>query len=248
MGQPATLVIDIETVGQDPELIPSRARDILLDACAEEDRLKLLDTLGLDPCTGRIICIGVHWIELDRSRAYCQSDERELLANFWADMGQIRPQRFVTFNGKSFDFPYINIRSAIVGVPIPHDLVLDTRRFSTERHFDVREVLTNYDRYRKGTLEFFCEIFGVFHPKMESTAARSASISSRAGSMKSRTTVLRTAARPESCITGSRITTGKGPERKNKDKTSDQCSIPNAQFGDRRINHLISKKLPLNAN
>ncbi len=151
MGQPATLVVDIETVGQDPERIPSRAREILLDVASDEDRQKILESLGLDPCTGRIICIGVHWLELDRSRLYCQADERELLANFWSDIGQIRPQRFVTFNGKSFDFPYINI--------------LDTRRFSTERHFDVREVLTNFDRYRKGTLEFFCEIFGVNSPK-----------------------------------------------------------------------------------
>ena len=165
MGQPATIVIDIETVGQDPDLIPSRAREILFDVETEEDRQKIFDCLGLDPCTGRIICIGVHWLELDRSRAYCQPDERELLANFWSDIGQIRPQRFVTFNGKSFDFPYINIRSAIMGVPIPRDLVLDTRRFSTERHFDVREVLTNFDRYRKGTLEFFCNIFGVTSPK-----------------------------------------------------------------------------------
>jgi hypothetical protein len=62
-------------------------------------------------------------------------------------------------------FSDINIRSAINGVPIPRDILLDTRRFSTERHFDVREVLTNYDRYRKGTLEFFCDIFGVNSPK-----------------------------------------------------------------------------------
>jgi len=165
MGQPATLVVDIETVGQDQESIPARAREILMDVETDEDRQKVLDCLGLDPCTGRIICIGVHWIELDRSRAYCQPDERELLANFWNDIGQIRPQRYVTFNGKSFDFPYINIRSAIHGVPIPRDIVLDTRRFSTDRHFDVREVVTNYERYRKGTLEFFCEIFGVPSPK-----------------------------------------------------------------------------------
>ena len=165
MGQPATLDVDIETVGQDPETIPARAREILLDVETDEERTKVLDCLGLDPCTGRIICIGVYWIELDKSRAYCHADERELLANFWNDMGQIRPQKYVTFNGKSFDFPYINIRSAINGVPVPRDIVLDTRRFSTERHFDVREVMTNYERYRKGTLEFFCEIFGVPSPK-----------------------------------------------------------------------------------
>ena len=165
MGQPATLVVDIETVGQDPDAISERAREILLDVQTEEDRTRVLEGLGLDPCTGRIICIGVHWIELDKSRVYCQPDERELLANFWSDIGQIRPQRYVTFNGKSFDFPYINIRSAITGVPIPRDVFLDTRRFSLDRHFDVREVLTNYERYKKGTLEFFCEIFGVPSPK-----------------------------------------------------------------------------------
>ena len=114
MSQGATLVIDIETVGQEPEGIPERAREILLNVDSDEDRQRVLEGLGLDPCTGRIICIGVHWIELDRSRVYCQADERELLANFWSDIGQIRPQRFVTFNGKSFDFPYINIRSAIM--------------------------------------------------------------------------------------------------------------------------------------
>jgi len=165
MGQPATLVIDIETIGQELDSLSTRAREILLDVETDEDRQRILDTLGLDPCTGRIICIGVHWIELDKSRAYCHADERELLASFWNDLGHIRPQRFVTFNGKSFDFPYINIRSAIHGVPIPRDLILDTRRFSTDRHFDVREVVTNYERYKKGTLEFFCEIFGVPSPK-----------------------------------------------------------------------------------
>jgi len=83
MGQPATLVIDIETVGQDLDTISARAREILLDsgtAGTEEDRQKILDGLGLDPCTGRIICIGLHWMELDRSRVYCQDEERELLA------------------------------------------------------------------------------------------------------------------------------------------------------------------------
>ena len=160
-----TLIVDIETVGQDLESIPPRALEILIPADHKEEREHVLESFGLDPCTGRIICIGVYWLEVDRSRAYCQSDERELLANFWSDLGQIRPTRFVTFNGKSFDFPYIKVRSAILEVPIPREILLDTRRFSTDRHFDVREALTNYDRYRKGTLEFFCEIFGVASPK-----------------------------------------------------------------------------------
>ena len=57
------------------------------------------------------------------------------------------------------------VRESAALLEFPRDVFLDTRRFSTDRHFDVREVLTNYDRYRKGTLEFFCEIFRVPSPK-----------------------------------------------------------------------------------
>ena len=152
--------------------------------------------MGLDACTGRIVCIGVYWLEKDRSRAYCQSEERELLANFWSDLVQIRPTRFVTFNGKSFDFPYINVRSAILNVPAPRDLLLDTRRFATDRHFDVREALTNYDRYRKGTLEFFARYLGCLLLRRESTAARSESTSSRAVSTRSPNIAWQTAKPP----------------------------------------------------
>jgi DNA polymerase elongation subunit (family B) len=166
MATHSTLVVDIETVAQDIDAIPPRALEILLGKAEDDEaRLAIVDRMGLDPSTGRIICIGVHWIEVDRSRVYCQSDERELLSNFWSDLVQVRPSRFVTFNGKSFDFPYINVRSAILGVLAPRGLLLDTRRFATDRHFDVREALTNYDRYKKGTLEFFCEVFGVDSPK-----------------------------------------------------------------------------------
>ena len=166
MSTSTTVIVDIETVAQHKQGIPERALEILFrNVESEDDRKEMEDRFALDPCTGRIICIGVYWLEVDRSRVYYDSEEGELLANFWSDLAQIRPTRFVTFNGKSFDFPYINVRSAILGVPSPRDMRLDTRRFATDKHFDVREALTNYDRYRKGTLEFFCEVFGVPSPK-----------------------------------------------------------------------------------
>jgi 3'-5' exonuclease len=166
MAAPTTLVVDIETVGPGRGQLSPRAMELLVrDAATESEREEIESRFALDPCTGRIVCIGVYWIEVDRSRAYCQREELELLANFWSDVARIRPTRFVTFNGKAFDFPYIILRSAILGLPTPRDIHLDTRRFSTERHFDVREALTNYDLYRRGTLEYFCEVFGVPSPK-----------------------------------------------------------------------------------
>lgn len=173
MAASTTLVVDIETIGPGRGQLSPRAMELLMrDATTADEREDVRDRFALDPCTGRIVCIGVYWIEVDRSRAYFQREELELLANFWSDIAQIRPTRFVTFNGKSFDFPYILVRSAILGAPAPRDIQLDTRRFSTERHFDVREALTNYDRYRRGTLEYFCEVFGVPSPKTDLDGSR----------------------------------------------------------------------------
>jgi hypothetical protein len=105
----------------------------------------------------------------------------------------------VTFNGKSFDFPYINIRSAILGIPVP-------RTFS--RHPDFQriailmsaEVLTNFNPYKKGTLEFFCEILVCRLQRTASAEARLGSFTRPESWTTLPATVLQTARRPGSCI------------------------------------------------
>lgn len=166
------LVVDIETVGRSEEEIPPRALEILFRSlrqpeASEEEiearRREAIDRFGLDPTTGRIVCIGLLDLETSRSEAYSGTDERGLLASFWQFLDRRRPEVFITFNGKSFDFPFINIRSAILGVA--PTLPLPTRRYSTQPHFDVREVLAGNERHRRGTLDYFCAIFGIPSPK-----------------------------------------------------------------------------------
>ena len=48
MGQPATLVIDIETVGQELDAISVRAREILLDSAAGTPAKKSVRKFSMD--------------------------------------------------------------------------------------------------------------------------------------------------------------------------------------------------------
>ncbi len=165
------IVLDIETVGQNVEQIPERALDYLLralerDAPDPEELLRrredLISRLGLDPTTGRVVCIGVVDSETAFERAFSNSEERELLQSFWNWLEVARPALFVSFNGRRFDVPYLNIRSAIHGIepafPIP---------LGSAAHFDVREALESDDKRRRGSLDYFCAIFGVPSPKTE---------------------------------------------------------------------------------
>jgi predicted PolB exonuclease-like 3'-5' exonuclease len=165
------IVLDIETVGQSPEEIPERALEYLLQSLErdapdpaelERRREDLYSRFGLDPTTGRVVCIGVLDSETSFERTFSEAAEKELLASFWTWLEGARPSLFVSFNGRRFDVPYLHIRSAIHGIepsfPIP---------LGSSHHFDVREALEGDDRRRRGSLDYFCAVFGVPSPKME---------------------------------------------------------------------------------
>lgn len=166
------LVVDIETVGQSLEKIPSRALDYLFRSLSRDDpgeeeiearRKEMIERFSLDPTTGSVICIGLYDTERSQEKALLGRREEEVLSSFWSFLEQDSPELFVTFNGKRFDFPYITIRSAIL--EIAPSMPLPMRRYTTRPHFDVHEVLAGNDRHRRGSLDYFCAIFGLPSPK-----------------------------------------------------------------------------------
>jgi DNA polymerase elongation subunit (family B) len=166
------VALDVETVGAKVEEIPGRALDYLLRALERDEpppeelerrRVDLFERFGLDPTTGRVVCVGVADVEGAFERVFVDASEKELLLYFWGWLQETRPELIVTFNGKRFDVPFLNLRSAIHG--LEPAVVISAEPGSRSPHFDVREVLEGDDRRRRGSLDYFCSIFELPSPK-----------------------------------------------------------------------------------
>lgn len=189
----ATLVFDIETIGEDYDALDETTQHQLTRWIREtsnsdeeyENALEgVKDGLGLSPLTGEIVAIGVLDVERDRGAIYYQAPgakdkeseadgikfkpatEKEMLEAFWE--GAKNYDEFVSFNGRCFDAPFLAIRSAIHGVRPSCDL-LSNRYTSMQRgvrHTDLRDQLSFYGALRRpGSLHLWCRAFGIESPK-----------------------------------------------------------------------------------
>lgn len=158
----ATLVFDIETVALDPAVR------------GDEENVD-----GLSPFTGEIAAIGVWDVERRQGAVYYQttteteswtegdwqyrpSKEVEMLEDFWE--GARSYDVFVTFAGRGFDVPFLNIRSVAHSIS-PTKELLEHRylnRQTTMRHVDLQDQLSFYGAFgKKPSLHACCELFGI---------------------------------------------------------------------------------------
>lgn len=152
----ANLISRIEVAGTKPETVAKNKEAAILD---------LKNSLGLSPMTGRIAAICMYGIDSTAKPIdirIIDLDEKKILTKFWdeayrlsvASHGDIQ---WISYNGKQFDVWFIRIRSALLGVnPRIH---LDQRRFDTQKHFDVREVCTNFGSHNKGKMDDWAIVF-----------------------------------------------------------------------------------------
>ncbi|HYM70464.1 MAG TPA: ribonuclease H-like domain-containing protein [bacterium] len=181
MPRPA-IALDIETVGHEWEMLAPEVRAYLLERERDESRrAEVPQRLALHPGTGRVIMIGVWYIDEERGRVLVegapaewaalddraqmlQGTEDAILREFWGLVREVGT--IVTFNGRSFDGPYLMIRSAILGVEPSRNLV--PYRYSFQEHCDLVDVLSFWGaRTASGTLDFWCRQFGIPSPKEE---------------------------------------------------------------------------------
>jgi 3'-5' exonuclease len=193
----ATLVFDIETVGADFDGLEDTTKEVLTrwikreSESAESYTAALTDLkegLGFSPLTGQIVAIGIYDAERERGAVYFQNSpgheakdfeenrckfevmsEKEMLIRFWAIVEKY--DTFVTFNGRSFDVPFLMIRSAIHGIR-PSKNLLANRYLNYQpgnsRHIDLLDQLSFYGALRrKGSLHLWCEAFGIESPKTQ---------------------------------------------------------------------------------
>ena len=194
------LVIDIETVGIPWEEHDPYVREYLIRGLNEGDAEATRSAGGLSPFRGRIVAIGVINIEDGRScalfevpgqtdlriekagtRTYISGSEKQILQKFW-DFFE-NDARFITFNGRQFDGPFLMIRSAINGLVPKRDLV--GYRYGFHPNCDLREALNFFGtvnaRQFKFNLDLACKTFGVETSKGEGLDGRSVETWYRAG-------------------------------------------------------------------
>ena len=194
------LVIDIETVGIPWEELDAYVREYLIKGLSEGDAEEARRAGGLSPFRGRIVAIGVINTEDGRScalyevpgqtdvriekngtRTYISGTEKQILEKFWDWFDG--DARFITFNGRQFDGPFLMIRSAINGVIPKRDLV--GYRYQLHPNCDLREALNFYgttnSRQFKFNLDLACKVFGIATSKSEGVDGRSVESWYRAG-------------------------------------------------------------------
>jgi len=190
-----TLVIDIETIGEDWSSIDDFTKENLSTWIKRESKNEaelqagmetLQESLGFSPLTGEIVAIGVHDYERSKRAVYYQDldnnstkeedgvtyqtmTEAEMLNKFW-EIAE-RYETFVTFNGYQFDVPYLMVRAAVHGIK-PTVNLLTNRYLSMQRgnkaHIDLQDQLSFYGAMRrKGSLHMWTRVFGITSPKSE---------------------------------------------------------------------------------
>ncbi len=188
------LVFDIETIGEefnnfDKTTQDSLTRWIKRQAGDDEGKYRasfedLKDGLGFSPLTGEIVALGLYDTVANQGVVYYQAPdsdigekkdgdfifkpktEREMLLGFW--QGALKYKEFVSFNGRSFDVPFITIRSAVYKIK-PSVNLMSNRYLSSQyycKHIDLLDQLSFYSAVRrKGNLHLYCRAFGITSPK-----------------------------------------------------------------------------------
>ncbi|NTU99079.1 hypothetical protein HGA64_03680 [Candidatus Falkowbacteria bacterium] len=190
-----SLVFDIETIGADFDQLDQTTQGQLTrwirhEAMGDEVRYQsaladLKDGLSFSPLTGEIVALGIYDTVRNMGVVYFQSPEidlkdyqdenftfkprteAEMLAAFWE--GAKNYQEFISFNGRGFDVPFMQIRSAVHRIRPTVDL-LSNRYLSSQlpdrKHIDLMDQLSFYGAVRrKGSLHLYCRAFGISSPK-----------------------------------------------------------------------------------
>jgi len=114
-------------------------------------------------------------------RTYISGTEKQILEKFWE---WFEPDaRFITFNGRQFDGPFLMIRSAVHGIIPKRELV--GYRYQMHPNCDLREALnffgTTNNRQFKFNLDLACKTFGIATSKGEGMDGRSVEARYHAG-------------------------------------------------------------------
>ncbi len=176
------LIFDIETIGAEFKALDKGTQEFVLRyAKTKAEKQTEIERLGLSPFTGQIVAIGLMDYDTGQGGVYFQTpkakqlverieegvkyvpgSEQQILERFWDVVKNY--QQVITFNGRSFDAPYIYIRSLALGVAATKDLM--PNRYSTVAHVDLKDQLQFYGAMNaRFSFHTVCRTFGIESPK-----------------------------------------------------------------------------------
>ena len=161
-----SVAFDIETIS-DKNLIPFlkdpapdkrlKNEDKIAEQIAEKKAAQIAD-MAKKPLYNKVICAGFY--DGISSKAIVLKhgdDEKMFLQNIWDILEEY--DYYITFNGRSFDFPALLMNSIRYQVKPTVRVGLEMYRVSN--HLDLRMILGFWDKYAEGTLDFFMRAFGI---------------------------------------------------------------------------------------
>jgi len=174
------VIFDIETVGKDFEILEKPVQEYLLRyAETQDEKNEVKDRLSFYPLTAEIITIGLLDPDTEKGFVLYQNAgdsvlpfeengiryeagaEQEILKKFWNFIKDYN--HFITFNGRSFDCPFILIRSAVHKIKPQKELM--PNRYS-DTHIDLLDQLTFFGASRRRfSLDMWCRTFNIKSPK-----------------------------------------------------------------------------------
>lgn len=159
----------------------------------------LKEGLGFSPLTGEIVALGVFDTDREKGTVYFSisstsladtadeqspvkgeyeewtagnfifkpKTEKEMLESFWP--GAKNYHEFVSFNGRSFDIPFLMLRSVVHQVKPTVNLMSNRYlryEYTGVKHIDLLDQFSFYGAVRrKGNLHLYCQAFGIKSPK-----------------------------------------------------------------------------------
>lgn len=169
------VVFDIET-RIDKRLVNEsqfRGRGLSDEAAFQELRSALLEERGNDflPLSFHVpvsVAVGLvssdHLLQSVESLAQSDYSEEKLVREFWERVERFRGC-LVTFNGRQFDLPVLELQALRYGLSVPGYFGEDSpyrRRYQVGKHLDLYEFITNFGAYRvRGGFDLLLRTIGL---------------------------------------------------------------------------------------
>jgi predicted PolB exonuclease-like 3'-5' exonuclease len=171
---PAYIVFDTETIPDgvllnrvkypDQKLTPEEA----IERAKAEERSRSASGSDFIPLTFQVpiaVCLGPVGADFRLRGLHCLDapdfKTAQIVRSFWLTAGRYPGAKLVTFNGRTFDLPMLELAAFRYGLSIQSYFNSKTRNRFGEGHIDLMELLTNYGASRfPGGLNLLSKLLG----------------------------------------------------------------------------------------